>query len=450
MSVARQLPLGSGWLPPADNFREWAKYQLQKVAIIPIKSRQWHPVIQEFLKLIEETPAVSMGFQRMFFQTMQNYDIRGVGQVDSYDKMLAVFNTFLRQAPNYDDQRHWGGLIAFPFNAVIDWPMATPAGMEVFTMPVVNAQFKRVFDSWAEYLRSMDSANEVLYDTRGDKLGWLSALSLQELMPWKVGGQEKLAFKDAYICDPSDPEGHYGFVSWDDFFVRRFQSTVRPVPEGGDNVIVSACESDLNRIWMSVQPSASFWVKNQPYSLLDILAHDPDYAPAFADGGAILQAFLSARSYHRWHSPIDGTIVKAYVVPGTYFALCPSSDLDPSAPDLSQPFISQMATRALIFIQANNSDIDLMCFVAVGMAEVSTCEITVYDGQKVKKGDQLGMFHHGGSSHCLIFRPDTAKKLEWKTNDPPTHDDENKDYPYSSEDPKYHLFLRQPIAVIKA
>ncbi len=37
------------------------------------------------------------------------------------------------------------------------------------------------------------------------------------------------------------------------------------------------------------------------------------------------------------------------------------------------------------------------------MAEVSSCEITVYEGQHVEKGDPVGMFHFGGSSHCLIF-----------------------------------------------
>jgi phosphatidylserine decarboxylase len=41
----------------------------------------------------------------------------------------------------------------------------------------------------------------------------------------------------------------------------------------------------------------------------------------------------------------------------------------------------------------------------VGMAEVSSNDITVREGQHVKKGDQLGMFHFGGSTHCLIFRP---------------------------------------------
>lgn len=40
----------------------------------------------------------------------------------------------------------------------------------------------------------------------------------------------------------------------------------------------------------------------------------------------------------------------------------------------------------------------------MGMAEVSSCDITVKAGDRVKKGDQLGMFHFGGSTHCLVFR----------------------------------------------
>ena len=45
------------------------------------------------------------------------------------------------------------------------------------------------------------------------------------------------------------------------------------------------------------------------------------------------------------------------------------------------------------------------CIMPVGMAEDSTCQITVCEGQSVKKGDELGMFHFGGSTHCLIFGP---------------------------------------------
>jgi len=51
-----------------------------------------------------------------------------------------------------------------------------------------------------------------------------------------------------------------------------------------------------------------------------------------------------------------------------------------------------VATRALVFIEADNPDIGLMCFMAIGMVDVSTCDITVYEGQTVKKASRQDCF----------------------------------------------------------
>jgi phosphatidylserine decarboxylase len=77
-----------------------------------------------------------------------------------------------------------------------------------------------------------------------------------------------------------------------------------------------------------------------------------------------------------------------------------------------------VATRAVIFIEADNPRIGLMGFIAVGMAEVSSCEITVAEGQHLDKGDQLGMFHFGGSTHCLVFRPDVHLTFDFHNTHP--------------------------------
>lgn len=80
-------------------------------------------------------------------------------------------------------------------------------------------------------------------------------------------------------------------------------------------------------------------------------------------------------------------------------------DLPPGSPYgaliRSQAFLAISSAHALIYIKADNS----MCFVGVGMAELSTCDITVQEGQHVNTGVELGMFHFGGSSHALIFVP---------------------------------------------
>lgn len=152
-----------------------------------------------------------------------------------------------------------------------------------------------------------------------------------------------------------------------------------------------------------------FWIKGHPYSLLDLLHNDP-WTSKF-EGGTIYQAFLSALSYHRWNSPVSGKIVKAYHINGSYYGEALSQGFenpngaDPVAANDSQAFLTSTATRAVIFIQADNPKIGLMCFVAVGMGDVSNNEITVRIGQHVKKGEQLGMFHFGGSTHVLLFQP---------------------------------------------
>lgn len=52
-----------------------------------------------------------------------------------------------------------------------------------------------------------------------------------------------------------------------------------------------------------------------------------------------------------------------------------------------------------------------MCIVPIGMAEVSTCELIVKEGQIILKGEQLGMFHYGGSTFCTLFRKEA--RLQW-------------------------------------
>ena len=122
-------------------------------------------------------------------------------------------------------------------------------------------------------------------------------------------------------------------------------------------------------------------------------------------GGTVYQAYPSATSYHWWHSLVSGTIYKTELVNGSYYSSTHDIQGDPASPNIcmSQGYLAQVASRGIIYIQADNPHIGLMCFVSIGMSEVSSNEITVEEKDKVKKGEQLGMFHYGGSTHLLIF-----------------------------------------------
>jgi hypothetical protein len=139
---------------------------------------------------------------------------------------------------------------------------------------------------------------------------------------------------------------------------------------GRRRVIVSACESTPYGLAVDVQRQDQFWIKSQPYSLQDMLAGD-ESAGQFV-GGTVYQAFLSATNYHRWHSPVAGTIVRAFVQEGTYYSEAYSEGAKAVEPRNSQSYLAHVATRAVILIQADNPVIGLTAFVPVGMSEVSS------------------------------------------------------------------------------
>ena len=380
------------WLPEDRTFLEdWLDNLIELAAL---RKTPLLPIIQKFKALIENDAEIFMLFHQMFSQVPHkppyNSDPTGAPQVRDYKLMLELFNVIMTHAPEYNRT----GLVGFPINAILDWPMGTNAGFTAFLNDKVNAQFRAMLGEWARFLKSADSAGVLNTDPRR---GWFGVDALEDMK--KAGGA---AFDALFVCAPL--EEHHGFTSWDDFFTRQFRPGMRPIASpGDDSVIVNACESAPYRLAHDVAAQTRFWIKAQPYSLHHMLANDP-LAPQFV-GGTVYQAFLSALSYHRWHSPVSGRIVKAYVQPGTYYSETPAEGYDSSGPNESQGYITEVATRAMIFIEADNPKIGLMCVMPVGMAEVSTCDITVYEGQHVNKGDQLGMFHFGGSTHCLFFRP---------------------------------------------
>ena len=108
--------------------------------------------------------------------------------------------------------------------------------------------------------------------------------------------------------------------------------------------------------------------------------------------GTVYQAFLSAENYHRWHSPVSGAVKMIHQVEGSYYAEAASEGFDPAGPNNSQGYIAHVATRVLIFIEADEPAIGLICLMPVGMGEVSSCVLSVRKGQCVKKGDEIGFF----------------------------------------------------------
>lgn len=422
------------WLPhDLRQIDQWVRdleARVSEAAPVPLA-----PPIQEFKDMVEQDPVLSLNVDAMFREAavLKKQTPLGTPEVQSFDQFLTLLNAIMTQAPEYTEcpdshgQEEPCGLIGFPINALLDWPMATAFGYEVFSNALVHQQLKKILGYWSEFLVTEDSRYVLVEDhpERTPKvLAWLSPTARQEMVDVACQASSDPAcreqpFEHFFQCDPGDE--YYGFRSWDDFFTRKFADGVRPVAEG-DDVIANACESAPLPVVEGVSADAAFWLKGQPYSLRNMM----DFHPLAEQlvGGTVYQAFLSALSYHRWNSPVSGTVKKTFLVNGSYYlenryqGFGGPGGADPSAPNDSQPFLTAVATRAVIFIEADNPAIGLMCFVAVGMAEVSSCEVTVAEGQHLEKGEELGMFHFGGSTHCLIFRPGVKLDFDFHNTTP--------------------------------
>lgn len=294
---------------------------VQLIERVDNNPQTFFPVIQELQDFIETNPNIMKLFAQMFeaVPTSGKYinDPDGNPEVRDYMHMLALFNAVIVCPPPWSDVASIeSGLVGFPINAILDWPMGTLYGYWLFTRcPDLNAKFKNMLDYWGSYLKSPDSTS-VLNTAPG---GWLSPHALSVLVAKAADGMPNppTSFEQIYRCDPSLPS--YGFESWDKFFTREFVSGVRPVASPNDQtVIVNACESAPYRLVQNVQLAANIFLKGQPYSLVNML-DDEQMALKFA-GGTVYQAFLSALSYHRWHSPVTGTIVETKMIPGTYYS----------------------------------------------------------------------------------------------------------------------------------
>ncbi|KAF2997356.1 hypothetical protein E8E13_003887 [Curvularia kusanoi] len=424
------------WLP-ADHrhVRDWISDIIEHVDKNP---KDLHPVIKEFKELIENNTRIYLLVNAMFEEipTKKPYanDPEGHKQVRDYQHMLELFDHLLTTAPSWSDRNYSVGMVGTPFNAILDWPMGTPSGYAFFLDPEVNKMLKKTLNAWGEFLSSPDSA----YVLGEDSNGWFSKHGTEDLAMTANNGQTDYTFDELFKCDPS--KKYKGYTSWDDFFTRAVHEDKRPVasPED-DDVIANCCESKPYKVARGIKARDNFWAKGQNYSLKDMLAQDPWYEKYV--GGTIYQAFLSALSYHRWHSPISGKIVKSYKVDGTYFSEPLFTGIgDPNSKDgadkagekTGQGYLTATATRAIIFIEADNKKLGTVCFLGIGMTEVSTCDTTVKEGDHVKKGDQLGMFHFGGSSHCVIFE----KGIELEG------------FP-DTENPQHNVPVRSKLAVVK-
>ncbi|KZP30152.1 phosphatidylserine decarboxylase [Athelia psychrophila] len=403
-----------GWLPSKPEILSSFIDELVKLAQGTLRdtSAQHLPAVQEFKESIQGDPVMKNLFDEVFLQVASK-----LNKISDFETLLAVLDCVLPSAPPYyvttdSEGKVFAEPIGAPICGIFILLSNTMAGYDLFRLPQFNVAMKKLLNVWGDFLSDPNGiSNTVLHSGEG---GWFGKTAIAEL---ELGTYPK-TFNETYAI-PDLNADHRGYRSWDAFFTRTLREGARPVDFRSDKALIhSPCEGTVYHISYQVEAHSQFWLKGKKHSLYDMLSKNKAMA-AYFTGGTVYQNYLSCFDYHHFNAPIDGTIEKIEQVDGSYYSVLLEDD-DKNHPTESpydiigrcMPFLSVIATRALVYIKADNPDIGLLCFIAIGMVEISTCEVTVREGQRVRTGDELGMFHYGGSTSVLVFAPQCKVTFE--------------------------------------
>lgn len=398
-SYSSRFGVVAGYLPQdKKNIGVWFKEILAEVkeTILKDSTLVYQPSVQALADLI-----ATNGIVRMYVTQMIEEVPSPNNHIKTVDELLATLNHIIQRAPKYNPDPAKRN--AFPMSALFVYMMFTPSGETAFRLTDFNSAIRNILQAWCDYLDS--PASQDVLNT--GEYGWLSP-----------SAYEFNKLNEFIIPDKNAP--HWGFTSYNAYFHRQINLAYRPLASPNDpKVIVSANDGTMYNLSRRVKKSDTFWIKSQPYSLVNMLDNSR-YTDHFV-GGDVMQSFLSGANYHRWRAPISGKIVEARIINGLMFSELHSEGFDPQAGIFSQGFEASVNTRGLVIIESEDPIIGKVAVIPIGITEISSITIGVKVGQQVKKGEELGYFSYGGSTLCLVFQPKAIKRFTVKaptTKDP--------------------------------
>ncbi|KAG8214990.1 phosphatidylserine decarboxylase-domain-containing protein [Butyriboletus roseoflavus] len=192
------------------------------------------------------------------------------------------------------------------------------------------------------------------------------------------------------------------YATFNQFFYRKLNPGARPVENADDPAgICSAADCRLV-VYPSVSLARKFWVKGDEFTISTLLNLDPSHPSCLQfEGGSLALFRLAPSDYHRFHSPIDATVLgKATDIPGQYYTV------NPQAINQTQLDVFTRNKRSVLFLKHALSGKEV-AFVAIGALLVGSIAWTAEEHANVRRGDELGYFAYGGSTVIAIFPPDS-------------------------------------------
>lgn len=187
------------------------------------------------------------------------------------------------------------------------------------------------------------------------------------------------------------------YATFNEFFAREIKEEARPIADPHDDLVVSSPADCRLTAYPTIDLATKYWIKGHGFTL-EKLFGSLELAQQF-DGGSLVIARLAPQDYHRWHSPVSGTITSVKEIPGAYYTVNPQAINEPGTLDVF------CENRRSVMTIKRSSTGNTIAVVAVGAMLVGSIKYVprVEVGAEVRRGECLGAFYYGGSTVIVLY-----------------------------------------------
>lgn len=192
------------------------------------------------------------------------------------------------------------------------------------------------------------------------------------------------------------------YKSVDEFFTRQYKTL--NVKKDSRSILAPSEGTVVG--YPSLDIAESIWIK-QKHCTLQTMGIPDKYMKELGDRQIVQVYKLDVYDLHRYYSPVSGRVVSRidYLEPLRY-----SHSVRPVALKAGWDIMTENRRVILVFEVEKTKEIVVM--MVVGGIGVDTIDIEIKEGDKVQQGDEIGMFHMGGSAILIATSATNWKQRE--------------------------------------
>lgn len=148
----------------------------------------------------------------------------------------------------------------------------------------------------------------------------------------------------------------------------------------------------------TIHLATKYWIKGFGFTVSKLLASE-SLASDFHNGSIVI-ARLAPQDYHRWHSPVSGTIESINEIPGAYYTVNPQAINEEGTLDVF------CENRRSVMIVRRKEKGTKVAIIAVGAMLVGSIKYNpgIEVGREIRRGECLGAFQYGGSTVINLYQ----------------------------------------------